>query len=282
MNNKNQKFALVAILFLTGSIIAVTLSTNFYVSGQIGVIEDYDPDSLRISAIFGDITIDALLTTNTATNGNWTWAKSIGICTGLGTSGSPYIIQGHTFDNTYAMDDCLRILNSREHFIIQDCTFISAGFMSAGLYLNNVTNGRILNSFSNDNYIGIEMEFVNNTEISGSHIYDTTAGLVVDNSNFNIISNNNVSANLDIGIYLTQSTFNTISYNIINDNQNYPGIWLVSLSDNNGILHNTVNSNGLSGISIDSSNDNDISYNEANDNTESGIQLGDANRNTLL
>lgn len=283
LNRKNQKLAFFVTIFLTSTIMALTVSTNFYTSREIIEVNgDYDNDSLRIAATFGDITIDALLTTNTSTNGNWTWAKDIGLCTGLGTLGNPYRIQGHTFDNALAMDDCLRILNSREYFIIQDCTFINAGFMSAGLYLSNVTNGRIIDSFSYDNYIGIEMEFVNNTELSGNHIYITTAGLTVDNSHFNTISNNNISANIDIGIYLTQSTFNTISYNLLNDNQNFPGIWIVLNSDNNDILHNTANRNGQSGISIDTASYNTISYNEANDNTDNGILIGDGDRNTIL
>ena len=283
LNRKNQKLAFFVTIFLTSTIMALTVSTNFYTSIEIIEVNgDYDNDSLRIAATFGDITIDALLTTNTSTNGNWTWAKDIGLCTGLGTLGNPYRIQGHTFDNTYAMDDCLRILNSRDYFEIRDCTFISAGFMSAGIYLSNVTNGRIIDSFSYDNYIGIEMEFVNNTELSGNHIYITTAGLTVDNSHFNTISNNNISANIDIGVYLTQSTYNTISYNLLNDNQNFPGIWVVLNSNNNDILHNTANRNGQSGISIDTSSYNTISYNEVNENGQYGIFLDDGDHNTLL
>ncbi|MFX1431889.1 MAG: right-handed parallel beta-helix repeat-containing protein, partial [Promethearchaeota archaeon] len=215
LKRNNHKFVFFIAIFLTSSIMVFTASANFYVSSDIvEVNNDYDTESLRTAAIFGDITIDALLTTNTSTNGNWTWAKNIGLCTGFGTPGSPYRIQSHTFDNALAADDCLRILNSRDYFIIQGCSFINAGFMSAGVYLNNVTNGRILSSYSHDNYIGIEMEFVNNTEIRDSHIYYTTAGLIIDNSHFNTINNNNISENLDIGIYVTQSTFNTISYNL--------------------------------------------------------------------
>ncbi|MFX1437896.1 MAG: hypothetical protein ACFFAA_11975, partial [Promethearchaeota archaeon] len=120
LKRNKHKFAFFIAIFLTSSIMVFTASANFYGSSDIvDVNNDYDTESLRTAAIFGDITIDALLTTNTSTNGNWAWAKSIGLCTGFGTPGSPYRIQGHTFDNALAADDCLRILNSRDYFIIQ-------------------------------------------------------------------------------------------------------------------------------------------------------------------
>ncbi|MFW9941654.1 MAG: hypothetical protein ACFFFT_11485, partial [Candidatus Thorarchaeota archaeon] len=88
MYKKNQKSAIFSLILLLGSITAIILDTNFMVlSNDFQPLSDNDKTLLKTSATFTDIEIDALDTTNTSYSGNWTWAKSIGLCTGSGTSG---------------------------------------------------------------------------------------------------------------------------------------------------------------------------------------------------
>ncbi|MFX1551759.1 MAG: hypothetical protein ACFFB9_15520, partial [Promethearchaeota archaeon] len=155
INQKTQKYAILFTIFFAGSILGLSINSNLQVlNSNIEFENEYETDTLKIATSFGDIVIDVLLTTNTSTSGNWTWAKNVGICTGFGTPGSPYRIQGHIFEYSSGTGDCLRILNSRDYFVIIDSTFRNSAGSGTGLFLSNTTNGRILNSFAYNNYIG--------------------------------------------------------------------------------------------------------------------------------
>ncbi|GAF78290.1 unnamed protein product, partial [marine sediment metagenome] len=219
MYKKNQKFAIFSAIFLLCSLTALTVGTNFHASSDVfQPLSDYDKTLLKTSATFTDIEIDALDTTNTTYSGNWTWAKATGLCTGSGTSSSPYVIANHIFEYSSGSGDCLRIRNSRVHFRIRDCTFRNSDTFDFGLYIYNTTNGEVTDCVAYDNFRGFELVNVNDTELEGNHIYSTITGIYLSNSRFNTISNNNVSANTAQGIYLTTSMTNTISNNIANDN----------------------------------------------------------------
>ena len=152
MYKKNQKFAIFSAIFLLCSITAITVGTDFHNSNE--PLIEYDKVSLKTSGTFSDIQINALDATNTSTSGNWTWAKATGICTGSGTSNNPYVIDDHIFDNLGAFDDCLRILNSRDYFIIRDCTFRNSDSNDAGLYIYNTTNGEVTDCIAYNNFRG--------------------------------------------------------------------------------------------------------------------------------
>ncbi|MFW9876331.1 MAG: right-handed parallel beta-helix repeat-containing protein, partial [Candidatus Thorarchaeota archaeon] len=270
IRKKIQKCAVIFGIFLTFSILAFTFNNGIPTFTDNFELRD-EGDNLQISATYIDIEINALATINTTKSGNWTWAKDNGYCTGFGTPEDPYVIQGHIFDNGGAFDDCLRILNSRVNFIIKDCIFRNSDNMDSGLYLYNVTNGVISNNFMYTCLRGIELIFVNNTEINGNHIYGNTEGLRMSNSHHNMISNNNVSINVNHGMYFLQSTFNTISNNFANEIESLNGITLTSSSDNNIISSNTANLNGENGIDASSCDDLVIQYNTVYGNTLKGI-----------
>ena len=301
-NKKNQKFAIFSTIFLLCLITAITVGNNFHNSNE--PLSDYSRTLLKTSATFNDIEIDALDTTNTSTSGNWTWAITNGICSGSGTLGSPYVIANHIFEYSVGSGDCLTILNSRNYFIIRECTFRNSGATQAGLLLSNTTNGEVTDCFSYNNYRGIELVSVNNTELNGNHIYNTSTGIFSSVSHFNTISNNNVSANTAMGIYLIQSNFNTISNNLVNDNQygiylddgdnntllsntanhnDIYGIYLWWQCDYNTISQNTMNFNGLSGLYLLVFCDNNkISYNTANFNDDHGFYIDTCESNELV
>lgn len=77
---KTQKIAVLFATILTFSILTLALSTNFAINTDNFELRN-DNDTLKISAIYMYIEIDALATTNTTSSGNWTWAKDSGYCT---------------------------------------------------------------------------------------------------------------------------------------------------------------------------------------------------------
>jgi len=210
MDNNKQKWLFFSLIFLLGSITILTVGINNH--SQIRI--DYDSALLKTSATFNDIEIDALATTNTSNTGNWTWAKSIGLCTGSGTSGSPYIIANHIFEYSSGTGNCLTISNSRVYFRIIDCTIRNSAPLHVGLLIDNSTNGDISDCIMYNTLDGIVMLGVNDTQIRDSHIYDNDEmGIVLVNSFHNTITNNNVSTNIASGIVLVTSMHNTISNN---------------------------------------------------------------------
>jgi parallel beta-helix repeat protein len=273
-DKKKQKNTVLLTAFLIFSLLGISLGFNLhFIDNAVSDDNNYDIISPKMAATFVDIEIDALATTNTTNTGNWTWAKDIGICTGFGTPASPYLIRDHIFDNGAMFDDCLRILNSRVHFTIRSCTFRNSDSLEAGLYLNNVTNGEIINCNAYDCLRGIELTFVNDTELSGNHLFKNNEGLRLSNSHHNIILNNNASVNVNHGIFLTQSTFNTISNNQANNNENVNGISLNSNSDDNSVSGNTASFNGQNGIVTDSCSEVLIQQNYIYENDLNGILL---------
>jgi parallel beta-helix repeat protein len=109
-------------------------------------------------------------------------------------------------------------------------------------------------------------------------------GIYLSNSSNNTLSRNNASNNSEFGIYLDYSSNNTINGNNVSSN-NYASYWLgggISLSDSS---NNTINgnnaSNNVDGIYLYSSSNNMLSGNNANSNIYNNIILYLSSNNTL-
>ncbi|MHA2287679.1 MAG: right-handed parallel beta-helix repeat-containing protein [Promethearchaeota archaeon] len=157
---------------------------------------------------------------------------------GDGTIDSPYIIENFIIDATTAHGIAIRFTDA--YLVIRNCT---------------VDGGQIHLEEPPWGYYGI-------------HINNTV--------NVNI-SHNNVNNNIE-GIYLDNSSYNTLSENTANDNGNN-GIALYH-SNNNTLSGNTA-SNKYAGISLFSSSYNTLSGNNASYNIVSGIELHSSHNNTL-
>ena len=186
---------------------------------------------------------------------NWTWVEQQSwFGGGLGTKNFPYIIEDLERDGL-TITSCIEIINSNVYFIVRNCTFYNSG--SAGITLDNVSNGTLTKNNCSFNHIGISLD---------------------SDSDFNNITGNTANSNDQNGISLGNNCdFNNIVGNIANNNTHH-GIYLDDHCDNNTISQNTASYNGNTGIYLfggggpGSCYNNTISGNTANDNNY-GIRL---------
>jgi len=276
-NAKSKIIFLIAlgILFAFSPIITTNLSFitgNSIKSSEYNDAINLDNKILQISAVSGKIHID----------NNWTAAKSTGICTGNGTYSEPYVIEDLII-NSGNSESCILIENSDVYFKIENCTLYNSGpgLYNAGIKLNNVLNGQLINNdCSTNNGVGIGLYQCQNITIVGNIVNNNDeVGLFLEVSHNNILSENTLNENSD-GIYLGLSNNNKILNNSAFNND-LRGIYLSSSSNNNTIMNNNVTYNRDNGIDISDSQDIKIVGNIANHNGWNGIFLWTSNVNII-
>ena len=215
---------------------------------------------------------------------NWTWAESQPWCTGLGTLISPYVIEGISRDGR-GNGFCISIQNSVAYVEIRNCDLYNAGFTfpDSAILLNNVNNAKIIdNDLTNTNFVGVLMDNSDNNFIIRNNASLADLGILMTNSEFNQLINNTINDNIENAINIDDnSNFNTISGNIAIGNQ--LGISIFSDSDNNTVIGNTVMNNDWAGIGIISqSGGNTVLNNEISDNNIGvTIPTSDCNYNKI-
>lgn len=119
-----------------------------------------------------------------------------------------------------------------------------------------------------------------NNYISNNTFTRNTCGIWFgETCNYNTITNNNISSNNDIGIYLIISSWNNITNNNVSSNIN-EGIYLNSGSNRNIIYNNTVILNER-GIAIESCSFINIENNSLYLNSRDGIHLRNSGDNFI-
>jgi len=203
-----------------------------------------DPKSL----IFIDDSNPCYNWSKTANDNDW--------CSGQGTAEDPFVIENLIL-NAENFGSCIIIKHSSVHFRIENCILLNSSLgelmndnmdllpwnVKAGIILEDVQNGIILNNDISNNYgIGLFVFNSDNNGISGNIINNNKDGIVMLCSNFNNITENQISNNLEDGINLIFCDFNIISGNSINNNKN--GIILYFSN------HNTISGNNLIGNDV--------------------------------
>ncbi|MHA2302902.1 MAG: NosD domain-containing protein [Candidatus Thorarchaeota archaeon] len=220
---------------------------------------------------------------------------------GDGSPENPFIIDGLDIDLGGGEGHCIMISNTRVSFTISNCNLTGAEF---GIFLDNVTNGELVNNTCNSNNVGISLEgshsntVANNTCLwnwEGIYLIDSESNTVANNtcnnnvfgirfdeSDFNIIMNNACNSNNRSGIYLHTSNSNTVAKNTCNGKYGIGINYGIGLSDSefNTVVNNTCHYN-VNGISIWGSNSNTVANNTWNSNGI-GIYLRDSEFNTVV
>jgi len=187
-------------------------------------------------------------------NTGWIDFKNAGNCTGSGNYSNPYIIKDLVIDGGNS-GSCILIENSDVYFTIQNCTLFNSGHSGSrdsGIYLKNVSNGKILNNNCSFNKNGIYTYFSKNNTISANIARNNTYNgiCVAARSNKTILDGNTACFNSYIGIHIDGGYTYHNSYNnlIINNNASYnaaAGIRITFTNDSK-IINNTVINNGVS------------------------------------
>ena len=208
---------------------------------------------------------------------NWTWAAGEDWCSGSGTWNDPYIIENLKISG-FGTEKGIGIVRSNVYFIIQDCLIYNS---DTGIYLQDVSNSRLINNNCSNNDNGIDLDTISNNTISGNTANgNANEGITLYESDNNTISGNTANDNDYEGIEISYCDYNNITGNTANGNTAY-GIYIQDDCSDNTISGNTANDNGYSGIYLYESNKNTISGNTANYNDEEGIYLYESNNNTI-
>ncbi|MFX0044152.1 MAG: nitrous oxide reductase family maturation protein NosD [Candidatus Hodarchaeota archaeon] len=244
----NRKIKTIILIFL-GIILAfspIFMNNPRFNTRDRDISANYDDEfghiNLKTSAISGKIHIDG--------NSGWLAFKNAGNCTGQGTASDPYNIEDLIIDGGNE-DNCIWIENSDVHFRIENCTVFNAiGTIInyAGIRLDFVSNGKLIDNIVNDNYYGIRLEESDNNEISGNFANENIHwGMYLDSCDNNIILENYMCYAGDTGIVLSGGEYNFISRNTANYNSNDGiRIW----GSYNDVVENWVKQNGGVGIQL--------------------------------
>ncbi|MGV9204487.1 MAG: NosD domain-containing protein, partial [Promethearchaeia archaeon] len=159
-------------------------------------------------------------------NNNWSDAVDAGICSGSGLYSDPYVIEDKTIDSS-AYDVGILIENSDNYFYIEGCTIDGQNAIEIGIKFNNITNGGVFNS--------------------------SISNLKGDDAS------NGIDGGISAGVWLLDSSNNTLKNNTINDIKGGQGATVSGYNDGgNGGLgsaiglssssNNTIINNTLKGI----------------------------------
>ena len=156
-------------------------------------------------------------------------------------------------------------------YVIENVTIDATG--------SNRGYGILINNSINEKFV------IRNCMIINARHSFWDSGIILENTHNGTIFNNNCSENYQ-GIYLTNSVWNNVTENIVNDN-NVNGIYLDGNCHNNNVTGNTVTNNLHYGIQLVGNSDhNNVTLNTVTKSGEYGIFLnsfgGNSDNNIIL
>ena len=205
---------------------------------------------------------------------------------GLDIAGSNNLILNNIFSNNL---NGMRIFKSNntisENFFFNDGIFVSYSYLH-NIVRNNTVNGKPIVYFEHelDSIIDYDAGQIillncNNITINKQNLSKSNIGIQLQNTHDCIISNNIIKMNNEYGMYLVDSSRNTIISNNIRFN-NQCGISIKQGSKNN-ININNISSNEI-GIYFYNTNFNNIEKNKIEFNSLSGIFFSYSNSNKII
>ncbi len=270
----NNKLIIILVLATT-----ILLTPSFFIHSWMNVGNNSLPEKeeftgLKDSAFW-------ILSSPIHIDNNWSaTASTYDWCSGLGTPQSPYIIENVTID-AQSEGSCIYIKNSyNEYFVIANCLLINAEASggAAGIKLDWVHNGTIVNCEITENYVGMYLSHSENITITGNSIDNNPGqGIILYQSKGNQIIDNEQSESHYYGLLINAgSDNNTVSGNYFENNTGEPtygeGIRIID-SESINVTDNVLMYNDK-GIKIqDNSNYNRIINNTIHDNSDYGVLI---------
>ena len=188
---------------------------------------------------------------------DFTWEN--GVISGSGKAGDPYLIEGWEISISGKGAFGIRIANTRAYFIIRNVRIRGSGIglSSKGIVLHNVRNGRVENTEIINVSYGIKLVSSSFNNVTGNLVSKCWDGIIITNrSNNNTVRDNISKGNIQCGIVIHNSDYNTIINNTSLDNGhidptvNGKGISIYEHSYHNMILNNKFINNSGIGIFI--------------------------------
>ena len=201
-------------------------------------ITEIPPLSLKSSGYWYFIDTTFYINGYSSTN-NWTWAESQDWCSGSGSSFDPYIIENITFVGAVLQAN-IWIMDTSEHFIIRNCTFIDT---RTGIELGSSDNGKLINNTFSNSYGGIDLNYCELTTVYENIFNDISIGLFISGGINNNISKNKFFNNR-YGIRIWNYADDNLFYaNYFEDNSYGINFW--SGGGNNNFSKNIMNGCGF-------------------------------------
>ena len=212
---------------------------------------------------------------------------------GSGVVNDPYIIEDLRINPTTNGTPGILIENTDAYFKIENVTVIDSfpdELDIGGFYLDNVTNGVLINNNATENQFGFWLKNSDNNTLSNNFAKGNAVGFMLSNSannntlSSNIADNNNYDSpdgTLEGAGFHVEENSNDNALN--NNTATNHGLWGFSFaeSDDNDLINNTANNNSI-GFLLAESDDNDLINNTANKNNDgssAGFQLTGENNN---
>ena len=191
---------------------------------------------------------------------------------GDGSEETPYIITGYLFD---CETQPLRIWHTTVHWtFIDNEIFGVGGAIQCGTWIENATNGAIINNEVHNRHAGLAIADVEDMVISGNYIHDCWGRGVelfggMDNT---VIKDNIISDIGQSGIYSVTSIDCTIENNTITNCAD-SGIKLIGQSPNCIVTDNIIANCETTGILMSNANGGEITDNIISNVVDQGIYL---------
>ncbi len=153
-------------------------------------------------------------------DGNGGFTSANGVARGTGTPSDPYIIEG--WEISPATTDGISLANTEASFIIRNVYIDSGnpgGIYSDGIYLFNVANGVIEDSFIEYRWAGIGIWYSTNIVVRGNSISGNGLGGILICNSANVVVNGNRASGNGNGILLLRSSDITLTANEVSNNR---------------------------------------------------------------
>ena len=191
---------------------------------------------------------------------------------GDGSEEDPYIITGYLFD---CETQPLRIWHTTVHWVFIDNVIDGVGDnVQCGTWLQNVSNGAIVNNEIFNRHTAIAIEVASDFIVSGNHIHDCWGSGIefIGGMNRTIIEDNTLENIGFNGIYSTPSRDSVVRNNNISG-CNWLGIGLIGEAPNCNVTGNTISNCSGSGLMMDDVTASYIEGNSITDVVEHGVFL---------